>query len=123
MQKEIFNAMKREFQHIGLLFLLSFIIFKAVFFKESLWGIFRVVLSIFWLFVLPGYFIMLYWKEKLEFIERIVIGIALAAGTIGILSYYLGLIGLNIKYHVPLLPLAIMGIGLIAALNKKQAIK
>ena len=120
MRKEVFDTLKKEFQYIGLLFLLALVIFKAVFFKENLLGVFRTVLSIFWLFALPGYFIMLYWKEKLEFAERIVIGIALSAGATGILSYYIGLIGLNIRYHAVLLPLAIIIAGLIAAINKKH---
>ena len=121
LQKEIFNVMKREFKYISLLFLLSFIIFKAIFFKEGLATALRLVLSIFWLFVLPGYFIMLYWNEKLEFIERAVIGVALAAGVTGIFSYYFGLIGLNIRYHFALLPLAIIIAGFIFAANKKHS--
>lgn len=120
LRKEVFEIIKREFKHIGLLFLLALIVFKIVFFKEDLFGVFRAVSSIFWLFVLPGYFMMLYWSEKLEFIERIVVGIALSAGIIGMLSYYLGLIGLNIKYHAALLPLTIIIAGLIAAMNKRH---
>ena len=56
----------------------------------------RNVLSLFWLFVLPGYFIMFYWKEKLGFIERVVVGIGIAAGIMGGSSYYLGLAGVNL---------------------------
>ncbi|MBI3035448.1 hypothetical protein HYY71_03925 [Candidatus Woesearchaeota archaeon] len=96
------------------------IIFKIVFFKERLIVVFRIVLSLFWLFALPGYFIMLYWKEKLEFIERFIIGTALSAGIIGVFSYYLGLLGLNIKYHAFLLPLILILTGLIAAARKKD---
>ena len=119
MKKEIFNIIKKEAQYIWLLFLVVFIIFKIVFFKDSFIVLFRNVLSLFWLFVLPGYFIMLYWKDKLEFIERFIIGSAVSAGTIGIFSYYFGLIGLNIKYHTFLLPLLIIIIGSIAAISKK----
>ena len=111
MKKEVFEVAKKEFQFIGILFLLSMAIFKIAFFRESFIVLFRSVLSLFWLFVLPGYFIMFYWREKLEFVERIVIGIAVAAGIIGIFSYYVGLIGLNIKYHIFLLPLVIILVG------------
>ena len=119
MKKEVFELVKRESGYIGILFLIVLLIFKIAFFKENFLVLFRNVLALFWLFALPGYFIMLYWKEKLEFIERIVIGIALSAGMVGIFSYYLGLMGLNIKYHVILLPSAIIAIGLITAINKK----
>ena len=50
--------------------------------------------------------------------ERFIIGISLAAGIIGVLSYYIGLIGLNIKYHAVLLPLAIIIAGFIATISK-----
>lgn len=118
LKKEVFETVKKELMLIGLSFLLLLVIFKLVFFKENLLVLFRNVLSLFWLFVLPGYFVMLYWKEKLNFLERFVIGIALAAGIIGIFSYYLGLIGLNVKYHTVLLPLTIIIAGLIIANHK-----
>ena len=118
MKKEVSEILKKELQYIGMLFLLSIIIFKIAFFKEDFIVLSRSVLSIFWLFVLPGYFIMFYWREKLEFIERFIIGIALSAGVIGISSYYLGLIGLNIKYHIFLLPLALILIGMLINLRE-----
>ena len=112
MKKEVSDLLKKELQYIGLLFLLALAIFKVVFFKEDFIVLLRSVLSLFWLFVLPSYFILLYWRENLEFIERFVIGIAVSAGIIGMSSYYLGLIGLNIKYHIFLLPLALILIGM-----------
>lgn len=116
MKKEVFESLKNELQYIGILFLLVLVIFKIAFFKEGFIVLFRNVLSLFWLFVLPGYFLMLYWQEKLDFIERLIIGIILSAGLTGILSYYLGLIGLNIKYHTILLPLVIMAVGFIVVI-------
>ena len=113
MKKEVFDLIKKEMKYIGLSFLVGLILFKIVFFKENLVVIFRNVLSLFWLFVLPGYVLMLYWKEKLDFVERLIIGVALGAAIVGILSYYIGLIGLNIKYHVIILPLILISIGVI----------
>ena len=118
LKKEVFNVIKKEMQYIGLLFLVFLVIFRIVFFKENLIVLFRIVLSLFWLFVLPGYFIMLYWREKIDFIERFIIGIALAAGIIGISSYYLGLAGLNIKYHTFILPLGLILVGIIFSLRR-----
>ncbi|MBS3114036.1 hypothetical protein J4448_02960 [Candidatus Woesearchaeota archaeon] len=120
MKKELFELVKKEFKQVGILFALGLIIFKIVFFNENLIVVFRNVLSLFWLFVLPGYFIMLYWAEKLDFVERLIIGTAVAAGIAGILSYYLGLFGLNIKYHAILLPPAIIAAGFIIATRKKE---
>jgi len=112
--------MKKELQYVGILFILALIAFKTAFFKENLIVIFRNVLSLFWLFVLPGYFLMLYWQEKLEFTERFIIGIVLSASIIGISSYYLGLLGLNIRYHVFLIPLILILLGAIINIRKAK---
>lgn len=120
MSKEIFNRVKDELKYFGFLFLIALIIFKIIYFKEDLIVLLRFVLSLFWLFALPGYFLTLYWRENLEFMERFVIGIALVAAITGIFSYYFGLIGVNIKYHTFLLPFLIIVAGLTATMRKKN---
>src|SRR3989338_2433872 len=75
--------------------------------------------ALFWLFVIPGYFIMLYWQEKLDFIERFFAGIILSAAVIGISSYYFGLIGLNIKYHAVFMPLLMIAVVITLNLMKR----
>lgn len=118
MNKEVFKIIKKESAYIGILLLVSVIIFKIVYFKENLAIILRSVASLFWLFAVSSYFIMLYWREKLDFTERILIGIGLSAAIIGISSYYAGLIGLDIKYHGILMPLVLILIGLWINLRK-----
>ncbi|MBI2135297.1 hypothetical protein HYU09_04870 [Candidatus Woesearchaeota archaeon] len=118
MKKEAFEIIKKEAIYLGLLILLALAIFKIAFFREDLLVLSRTVLSLFWLFVIPGYVIMLYWSEKLGFVERFVIGIFVSASVVGILSYYLGLIGLNIKYHAVVLPIVLILSGI--ALNFKR---
>jgi uncharacterized membrane protein len=118
LKKETFELIKKESQYIGLLFLLALIAFKIAFFKEDIAVLLRNVLSLFWLFALPGYFITFYWKEKLGFLERFIIGIALSAAIIGISSYYIGLVGLDIKYHAIALPLILILIGIVINLRK-----
>jgi len=120
LRKEIFNLILNELKYIGILFLLSLVIFKFAFFKEAIPVVFRMVLGLLWLFALPGYFLMLYWSDKLELVERLIIGIVIAAAINGIASYYLGLIGLNIGYSTILLPLVMIAAGLIVAFNKKR---
>ena len=113
-----FRVIKKEFKYIGLLFLLTLITFKIAFYKESIVVLLRSVLSLFWLFVLPGYFIMLYWKEELRFAERFIIGLVASAAIIGIFSYYLGLVGLHIKYHPLLLPVALIILGILFSMKR-----
>ena len=119
MKKEIFDTVKKEFIYVLFLFFIALIIFKITFFKESILVLLRNVLSLFWLFVIPGYFIMLYWHEKIEFIERFFIGILLSAAIIGMSSYYIALLGLNIKYHAVLIPSVLILIGIVSNLIKK----
>ena len=116
MKKEIFDL--KEIKYLGILFLLALIIFKIAFFKENIVVLIRTVVSLFLLFALPGYFIMLYWKEKIDFLERFVVGISLSAAIIGIFSYYTGLLGLDIKYHMFLLPVVLILIGIIINIRK-----
>ena len=120
MKKEVFELLKKETQYISLIFILVLLVFKIAFYKEGYFVLFRNVLSIFWLFVLPGYFLMLYWSSKLDFIERLIIGISVSAGLTGILSYYIALFGLNIKYHAFMLPLVLILLGFLLAIKKKS---
>ncbi len=118
MKKEVFEDMKKELMYIGLLFIIALVVFKIAFFKEEVTVLLRTVLSLFRLFVLPGYFILLYWREKLDFMERFIVGIMISAAITSIASYYIGLIGLNLKYHAILLPLVLIIIGIAAAIRK-----
>ena len=118
LKKEVFD--KKELTEIAIFFILALILFKIVFFKEALVVLFKAVLSLFWLFVLPGYFIMLYWKDKIDFIERLIVGVALSAAITGVLSYYIGIAGLNLKYHFVLIPLLSIIVGLFFSLRKKD---
>ena|SRR3989338_3643545 len=95
------------------------ILFKAVFFKESILTVFRTAFSIFWLWIVPGYAIMLYW-QNLSFLERAVAGTAIGMAISSIASYYLGLIGLNLRFHAVLLPLLITGV-MLAVVWKQPA--
>ena len=119
MKKEVFDLIKKELQYIGISFVFVFAMLKIAFYDENFLVALRVCASLFWLFALPGYGIMLYWHDKLNFFERFVVGAMLAGGIIGTLSYYIGLLGLNIKHHAFLLSLFLILIGLLAAIKKK----
>lgn len=120
MRTKNFDIIKKELMYFGILFLSAVIVFKAIYFREDFLVVLRMVASLFWLFALPGYFMTFYWAEKLDFTERFIAGFALAAGIIGIFSYYIGLMELNIKYHTILLPLSIIITGFIIAFLKKE---
>ena len=118
MEKEAFEKLKKEAIYIGMIFVVVLISFKIAFFRENIAVLLRNVLSLFWLFALPGYFIMFYWREKLGFLERFTIGFMLSAAVIGIFSYYFGLLVINIRLHALLLPLILILVGAAISFRK-----
>jgi len=98
-----------ELKKVGIAFIAIAIVFQIVFFRESVLVNLRVVGAFFWSFVLPGYAVMLYWKDELDFLQRIIIGAAVGIAVVGILSYYVSLLGLHVMYHTILLPALITG--------------
>lgn len=120
MRKPAFEQLKRELLLIGAMFIILFIIMKFIFGKEDFFVVLRAIASIFWLIVIPGYFIMFYWSQELKFFERLIIGICAGTATIGLLSYYTGLSGIHIKYHIFLLPLVLIIGGLAVSLRVKE---
>lgn len=118
MNKELSKKLKKESIYILSLFVLVIIIFKVVFHKEQLSTVIKVISGFFWLFVLPGFSLIYYWQDKLDFIERLIIGIAGGLALVGIISYHLGLLGLHTKYHALIIPPILLTLGIIVIWKK-----
>ena len=118
MKKELFEQLKRELVIIAIMFVLILTAFKIIFVSESFFVVSRTVLAIFWLIFLPGYALTFYWIEKLKLYERLIIGIAISTAIMGLLSYYLGLLGLHIKFHSLLLPIILIFVGIMINLKE-----
>ncbi len=110
----------REFKYLALTILLILVALKIAFFKESFLVTLRTTLAITWMFLLPGLALMYYWKEKLDFLERLIIGFAVSTSILGISSYYLALFGFKVKYHLYVLPLAMIIIAIILIWHKEK---
>lgn len=108
-----------ELKYLALVFLFLVILFKAVFYKESITIVLKSAWGLFYMFLLPGFFIVYYWHDKLDFIERIIIGFPTSAVIIGVSSYYLGISGIHVKYHV-IIPLILILAGLVITIIKKD---
>ena len=119
MQKVKNVSLKDDLKYLGIVFILLLISLKIAFYNETHTIIFRTTIAIFWLFILPGFSVMLYWK-KLEFLTRLLISIPLSASVLGTASYYLGLIGFNLNYHTIILPAVMIAVGLIINLKQKK---
>lgn len=102
------SGLKKELRLIAAAFAAFIVILKIAYYKESLFEVVRTTTSLFWLFVLPGYGLTLYWLGKISFIERIILGAVAAMAVNGILSYYLGLAGLKLQNQTLILPAAVI---------------
>ena len=119
MKEELLKKIKDEGISLGITFLVVLIIFKIVFFKQDILSLLKLVSSLYWMFVIPGMFLLFYWEDKIGFLERFIVGILVASSVNGILSYYLGILGLHLKYHGIFLPILIILIGIFVISKKK----
>ncbi len=121
--RDLVSLLRREAKIMLMLLAASLVVFKIVFYNESLLVVGRTVLGFFWLFVLPGYAMMLFWRERLDFLERFVLGTTVAVALIGLTSYYLtlgGLIGIHWQWIVlPIVIEVIVG-GIITYYRKRR---
>jgi len=122
-KKEIINLIKKELKTVIYLFLALTIVFQIVFYKENIFTTIRTVFGIFWLFIIPGYTLMLLWKDRFDFIERIICGTVLGITIISITSYYFTMFGLHIRSQFILIPLFIVVITLILLYRSIRAVK
>jgi hypothetical protein len=111
---------KHELVTLGIAFVVSAIIFQIVFYNESPLTVLRLTGGLFWLFTIPGMAILLQWKERVSAPAMVVMGTILGMAVVGIGSYYLGLIGLNIKYSAVILPIIFVALAITAELAKKK---
>jgi len=102
------KGIARELKWLLIVFIISLIILKIIFFKEGLFTIFKFDIALFWLFAMPGFLIMYLWKNELGFTERLIAGSALGVAIAGILSYYLGIIGIKDTSHIYIIPLFVI---------------
>jgi len=108
-----------DLKKLGIVYLASIIVVQILFYKEFFINTLRLTTGFFWLFVLPGFSIMLNYEKKFDFIERLIIGTALGFAIVGTIGYSLGLLGISMKLHQYLIPIATIAIGLyLTARNK-----
>lgn len=100
------------------IFLLIAVIIKAVFTKESLLSVVRIVGSYFWMFFIPGYVLMLNWRKHLDFFTRFIAGTGFAIVFTTLMDYYLGIIGIG--YNIRIVSIPILMIFASALLHRKD---
>ena len=116
----LIKQLMEEAKGLGVLLAAIMIVLKIAFYRESAGIIAVKSLSIFWLFVLPGYSILLIWKDRLDFTSRAIMGVPVSAFMIGILGYYISLMGIDARYHPMVLPPLMMAIPVIYLFCKRR---
>jgi hypothetical protein len=119
-KEELIKIMKKDFIYLAICYIITLLIFQGLFYKESFLVILRTISAFYWTIIIPGIFIVYSYNKNSEFLEKMFLGSAISLALNGLLNYYLGLAGLNIKYHWIILPVVIMGVCSIIALRKKK---
>jgi len=122
-KKYNYTDLKKELIWLTVSFVLAISMLKIIFIKEQIIVIIKITASLFWMFLLPGYVLLLPWKDRLDFLSRSIMGFVLGAALFGLISYSFSILGLHVKYHGLLLPLLFVGIGIAStygALEKKR---
>ena len=114
------DRLKKEVTFIGIVFLATYGIFQAVFIKENPISVIRTVAGLYWLYILPGYAFMMMFEDKLEAVERLIIGTLAGMAVVGVVGYNLTVIGINMRYHFIILPPAMISLGIFLALQKRK---
>jgi len=110
----------QEMKVLLTVFLSLFILLKIAFFREPFMSVAGKTVALFWLFIIPGYTIMLLWMTHFSISERLVIGTGISAATIGIAGYYLGLLGVHAKYHGYLIPAMMIAISVLILWSRQR---
>ncbi len=107
------ELLQKEGKLLLVILVLLFLALKIVFFRESFLSTLRITLSLFGMFVLTGWALTYYWREKLSFFERIIVGVAISSAVLGIVSYYAGLLGWPPRYQGYVLPVLLFAGGIL----------
>ena len=92
-----------EFEKIILSIVLGTVIIRIIFIDESWVVVLKICMMIYGMFILPGIGIT-YLLKDLNFFERLALSVAISAALLGTSAYYLGILGVHVKYSAVALP-------------------
>ena len=113
-RKDIKDILRGEMMGHLVTYLLLSVVFQLVFYRESIVVVQRFLGGLYWIFIFPGATLLLAGGDRWGFVERVVAGSALALAVVGTVSYYLGILGLHVRYHGWLLTPMLLTIGVVA---------
>ena len=109
LKKELHSELKK----FGWFVVVFYLFFQIWYFKDSPINVLKIVFAQLYLFILPGFMLMLYYRNKIEFMHRLIMGIALGYSASIILTIFIAVvIKINIVYYYWISPLIIIILGL-----------
>lgn len=102
------NDMKNELKILGICSAVFAAIMLIAFSSEGIISSLHIILGFIWVFVLPGWSLLLLTKDKIQPVIRFIIAIPLSAIILGTASYYTAFIGIDVHSHGWWMPLIAM---------------
>jgi len=119
-KSDLIDVLKKELKNLGWFIVILYIFLQAWHFKDSPFNVLKVIFAQLYLFILPGFMLMLYFRDEIEFIYRLLIGIALGYSASILLTIYLNVaFRVNIGYLYWISPLILIAFGLFIFIKKK----
>lgn len=119
---KIGEKLVRELAYLAAVFFVCLIMMRLIFSRDSILVIVKLLSALFWMFVLPGYSLTFWCHRNLDFLTRVVVGVGISAALMAVGGYYLGLLGLHVRYHGIVIPvfLILCGISTNIILHRKS---
>lgn len=86
------KSLLNDFKIIAIAFIVMYIFFQIHYYKESPLVLLKTVLAHFYLFIIPGYSVCLVFNDKMNQIERLIIGAGIGYGLQTFLLYLINFI-------------------------------
>jgi len=113
--------LQEEGKKLLLFFVALLIVYLIAYSTQDIWTVIRVVASLFWFLVLPGFVTISFWREQFSFIERLIIGIVLSMAIAGVFSYFLNLLNLHVRWYGWIIPTVVLFVdGIIVYFRKEK---
>lgn len=120
-QESLMQMLKEEFIKFSAVVIGLFIFFKIFYLNESMIIVAKIIAAQTYLFILPGFVIMLYFRDNISFIYRLLIGIGLGYSLNTLITYYINIIiKVNIGRFYWIVPLVIVIAGTALFLIKNK---
>ena len=122
--KHLKTLLIEDIKKLLFFFLIGYIAFQLHYYKESVLIVLHLALTHIFLFILPGYCLMLSYIKKLPFADRLILGIGLGYGAQPLFLYIINyIIRINIlKYNkIVSLFMILLGLALFYLSTKKKS--